>query len=712
MISYGRVLQISPRSVEAHSKLAQTHMKMGSWAAAYQELSKTVELDPQNWPAQLELARLQLAGGRAKDGHDRAVLILKGDPKNADAQMLLSQADVSLGDLKDAQDEANTAIAMAAPGRADLYLNLGHIQARQKDLSGAEQSFKRAISLDPQGALPRTTLGRLYQENKRWSEAEKVFEDAIQAAPKDVAPRGSLAALYFSQGQEAQGEKVLVEAKEQLSSNPNAYKLLGESYLARRQYDKALAEFASLSAKYPSDLSVRKTYIQLLILNNRIDEADTQAKTVLQLTPTDPEMLVLKGQIEIRRNQTDQAISTLQQAVKAAPDNALGHYHLGVAYKQSGNSQQAEEEWRQAVHLRPELPEAWIALGSSAAARSDWRGLQEISDQLSKYSPVSFDAILFHATARYNQGDPAGAEADLNRLKQLAPDHPAPYIKLGQLRLSQKRFAEADAYFRQALMRDPNSIEAVKGVVEVDLSKRQPADALKFLEDQISRNPKSAALYLVQGQLQLDSKQLDPAETSFSKAVDLEHSNVAALVLLAQTHDLQGKPKLALADYQKAITVSPHDPRLYIGLGSVYEKLGDWHTAKATYQKALAIRTDDPYAANSLAYLLLEHNGDSTVALSLAQTAQKGLPKFPNAADTLGWAYYHNRAYSAAVPLFENALKAAPNNQTYLYHLGMTYQAMDDSTRAKTELEKAISIDPSSDIANRARQAISQHPAS
>jgi Flp pilus assembly protein TadD len=169
---------------------------------------------------------------------------------------------------------------------------------------------------------------------------------------------------------------------------------------------------------------------------------------------------------------------------------------------------------------------------------------------------------------------------------------------------------------------------------------------------------------------------------------------------------------MALADSQKAITLSPRDPRLYVGLGSIYEKLGDWQTAKATYQKALEIRSDDPYAANSLAYLLLEHNGDVTVALSLAQTAQKGLPKLPNAADTLGWAYYHNRAYSAAVPLFENAVKAAPNNQTYLYHLGLTYQALNDSNRAKIELQKAINLDPNSDIATRARQAISQQPAS
>jgi len=42
MISYGRVLKTDPRSSEAHHKLAQTHMKMESFAAAHQELLRTI----------------------------------------------------------------------------------------------------------------------------------------------------------------------------------------------------------------------------------------------------------------------------------------------------------------------------------------------------------------------------------------------------------------------------------------------------------------------------------------------------------------------------------------------------------------------------------------------------------------------------------------------------------------------------------------------
>ena len=83
------------------------------------------------------------------------------------------------------------------------------------------------------------TLGGLYQEQKRWAEAEAEFEAAIAAQPKESAPRASLARMYFAQGQIPQAEKVLVDAKAQLPDDPAAYRMLGDTYLARGEMAKA-----------------------------------------------------------------------------------------------------------------------------------------------------------------------------------------------------------------------------------------------------------------------------------------------------------------------------------------------------------------------------------------------------------------------------------------------------------------------------------------
>jgi tetratricopeptide (TPR) repeat protein len=638
---------------------------------------------------------------------DRAKIILQGDPGNAGAQMLLSNADLALGNLPDALKEAEAAVSMA-PDKPSSYLNLGQIEFRAGNLSGAEASFLKAQSVDPKSTLAYMTLGSFYQQQKRWPDAEKQFQTAIEVAPKDSVSRAALARLYFAQGQVAQAEKVLTDAKEQLSDQPAAYRMLGDTYLARGDIAKAIAEFGALAAKYPNDLQVRRTYIQLLIMNNRLDEAEKLTADVLKKSSQDAEALVLKGQIQVKQKKTDEAITTLQSAIKLSPENALAHYQLGLAYGDKGNTQQAEGEWREAVRLRPGLTEAWIALGSSAAQRSDWRNLEDISNELKKHSTNSVEALLDHATARFNQGDIPGAEADLLRVQQLAPNSPLPYVKLGDLRLRQRKLVEAELFYRQALTQDASSLEAIRGIVQVNLAKGKPADALKVVNDQLQRNQNSAGLYLLQGELLLQTKQPDLAYVAFSHSVQLDGKNPAALTRLAQLQASKGQSQESIGHYQNAIALLPRDIALYVALGGLYDSLGNWQEAQNTYQKALAIQPDNPIVSNNLAYLLLEHGGSVNVALTLAQTGRKGLPELPNSGDTLGWAYYNNGAYSLAAPLFEDAVKKVPGNQVYRYHLGMAYKKLNDSPRAKIELQKAIDLSPTTPVAGKSRQALSE----
>jgi Flp pilus assembly protein TadD len=126
----------------------------------------------------------------------------------------------------------------------------------------------------------------------------------------------------------------------------------------------------------------------------------------------------------------------------------------------------------------------------------------------------------------------------------------------------------------------------------------------------------------------------------------------------------------------------------------------------------LALEPEQALAANNLAYLMIEHGGNVNMALTLAQTARRGLPDVPNSADTLGWAYFQNGAYSVAVALLEKAVKGAPSNAIYRYHLGATYQKLNDSERARTEFEKSIRLDPKAPSAEKASHALSELSAS
>jgi tetratricopeptide (TPR) repeat protein len=402
----------------------------------------------------------------------------------------------------------------------------------------------------------------------------------------------------------------------------------------------------------------------------------------------------------------DEALQVLQQAVKSAPNNAAGHFQLGAAYMAKGNPGQAEAEWRETVRLRPNLIEGWVALGTRALQTADWRELESIGHRLRTTAPKRPEGYLFHATALMNQGDSEGAEADLNSLVQVDPKNPLGYAKLGQLKAAEKRWVDSQKFYQEALDRSPDFLDAIQGVVGVDSARGKSSDALQFIQTQINQSPSNAALYLLQGEVYLDNAKLPEAEQAFTKCIELDRQNLPAFILLAQVETALGKSADAAANYQNAIALSPNNVRLYTALGGTYEAQGSWQQAQSAYQQALAIRPDEPMSANNLAYLMLEHGGSVSVALTLAQTARRGLPNLPNSADTLGWAYYHTGAYSAAVPLFEDAIKNAPKNATYRYHLGLTYQKLSDDVRAKAQFEKVIDMSPNSPVADEARHAM------
>ncbi|HVS88299.1 MAG TPA: tetratricopeptide repeat protein [Candidatus Acidoferrum sp.] len=337
LLTYGRALQIDPKFAAAHYKVAKCHLKLANWASAFQELQRTIDLEPQNWPAQLDLDQLYLAGGRAPEAKDQAKLILKSNPNDLGAQILLSDADAQMGNLPDALREAADAVN-ASPSDATVYLNIANIQQKASAFQDAEANLLKAQTLSPAATAPPMALGNLYRTQKRWEDAEKAFRAAIAIAPKNPTPRAALARMYVAQGQGALAERVLLETKAQLSTDSVASRMLGDYYLSQGDSAKALTEFASLTKDHPDDLNVRKSYVQLLILAHQIDEAAKLTDEILKKSPQDAEGLILKGQILLQNGKFDDALQTLQQAVKGDSANPVGHYQLGMAYLVKGNT--------------------------------------------------------------------------------------------------------------------------------------------------------------------------------------------------------------------------------------------------------------------------------------------------------------------------------------------------------------------------------------
>ena len=161
-------------------------------------------------------------------------------------------------------------------------------------------------------------------------------------------------------------EQALTQAKNDLSADPRAYRMLGDYYLSIGEGDKALNEFASLSKEHPEDLTIRKNYIELLLRHNRQDEAATLNDEILKKNGKDADALLFRGQMQLAQNKPQDAMRSLEAALKSEPNGAMLRYELGQAAAATGDLTRAETEWREAAKQRPNLVKAQSALAALA----------------------------------------------------------------------------------------------------------------------------------------------------------------------------------------------------------------------------------------------------------------------------------------------------------------------------------------------------------
>jgi len=708
-IQFQNAIQVDPRFADAHYKLAQAALKLQQWPTAYQELSTTVQLRPDDYQAHLDMANLLILGRQFNDAKEHLDLLAQKWPDKPDVYVARANYDAGTNNITGALADMQKALQLD-PGRSDSYLNLALLQMRGQQWDTAEASFKKAVELSPKSTNALVALGNFFQTRGRYPEAEQTFRRAIETAADDPSPRLSLASLYMAENKPGQAEEFLRQSKKDFPNDSVGYRMLGDFYFANNQLDKATDEYAALYRDHAKDMMVKRNYIQLLILKGRIDDARKLNDEIVKAKPDDEDARVFRGEIELASGKVSDAINTLQAVLKSDPDNAIAHDKLGQAFDEQGNLNRAEAEWRDAVRLQPrEMVEAHRALARVAMYRGDPASLAQEADQIIEIQPAAPDGYLLRALAERIRKQYPAAEDFIHRSLEKEPNNPAAYVELGNLQIAEGKLVDAQKAFQQALDQDPNSSDALYGVLAVDVMQKQLDRAIATAKAQLAKYPQNVGFHLLLGQLLLDQKKdLAGAEAEFRQASNLDKKNSQALVKLGLVQEASGATDQALQTYLDGPKIDPKEIRFYLLAGGIYEKKSDWEHAKQQYQKALEIQADNPMASNNLAYVMLQQGGNVDVAFAMAQTARRQLPDNANSADTLGWAFYKKGVYASAIDLLKEAVKKEPDNALFNSHLGFAYAANHQANLAKQQLDRVVKLKPDFPALDDLRRAVAE----
>jgi tetratricopeptide (TPR) repeat protein len=137
--------------------------------------------------------------------------------------------------------------------------------------------------------------------------------------------------------------------------------------LQNSKYDQAFPKLQVLLKKFPSVPFLHYAYGTALAALSQFDEAETQLRAELQISPVSELPYVSLASVALKRDHPAEALASAQRAVQLAPDSAEAHYLLGRARLELGQDQQAMGELEQASKLAPGSPEVHFNLAKAYA---------------------------------------------------------------------------------------------------------------------------------------------------------------------------------------------------------------------------------------------------------------------------------------------------------------------------------------------------------
>ncbi|MFZ5876132.1 MAG: tetratricopeptide repeat protein [Nitrospirota bacterium] len=150
-----------------------------------------------------------------------------------------------------------------------------------------------------------------------------------------------------------------------------------------------------------------------------------------------------------------------QEIIRQAPDFALAHYHLGIAYGQIEQYDQEVSEYRRAIALGLKKADLYYNLGIALGEDfRDYPGAIAAFTDAVRLAPNDADFHYNLGFAYQLNNEQGPAERELQEALRLDPTYLQARLSLGSLYADQKEFQKAKEQWNEVITLDPSNAEA------------------------------------------------------------------------------------------------------------------------------------------------------------------------------------------------------------------------------------------------------------
>lgn len=401
-------------------------------------------------------------------------------------------------------------------GYADCLLRNGRVEETIKVLEQAEEIIGKAPEL----------VGEKYNilmNAKREDLAIKELEKGLVEFPQEIGLIALLVDHYFKKGNDAKAYEYLAKLQEADPENGRANLALGDYYLRKKEWEKALGYLLKGFPSEDVDIDVKMNMILMLQESRYVsdDRVDTLLSVLREMYPTDAKAYTLTA---------DQAIHD-----KKTKD-ALHYYRMGLKYEKN-----IYPIWQQAIIMSYEV--------------NDMQALYEIATECKEYFPTTASVYYFLAISSIELKKPDEAIDAIENAMTLLPSTEQGYIaeldaQKGVAYFLKKNYTEGYKSFKSGITKDPNS-NIVKSIFALQMakSKMHMDEAMDVINHAIKTSPDIGHYYYVRGMLYFAKKEYDKAILDFEKTM----VNSVEDKWLAEYQERLGDTYSQLGDQEKAL---------------------------------------------------------------------------------------------------------------------------------------------------------------
>ncbi len=576
-----------------------------------------------------------------------------------------------------------------APEHPGVHAALAEAYAQSKLWPEARRAAEAARQLDPNdphyAQLSAEAAAHLGDETG----ALQSWREAVDLNPADVLMRIRLAHALLDSGSADGARAEFAQAIETSPGSPDAHLAAGQAFLRLGEVDQAFTLLSRAVELAPHSAEVQAAFGQVAMQAHKLEAAHA---AYLQAADLDsgrgrPGYLREAGEALWSMNRLSAGVALWQKAVALDPNDQALRARLGMALLQLKQYPEALQTLEQAAAQNPR-----DALIAREAARAAFH-LDRV-DVAANYlqtavvlNPGDAEARYMFGQVRERQGQPEAALQFYRQAARVDPSEGRYLAAAAQVLDASGKRAEALDVMHSALQLTPDSAEVNNAAGELYLRAKRPYQAVRAFQQCASARPRDPGLHLALARALVMAAQ----ETERSDRVGLP-------VLPAERLENIHSRIVAATEQASALGGNGQAVRYWLGRG--HAAAGDPGEAQRLLETVVAVKAapDAPLPQGGLYRSLgaaLRRSGQLGQSIEALQAAL--LHDDGETADTcleLGLTHLALGDASAAAAAFRRAIAATPEWPIAHYHLAESLATLGEANEAALVLLRALALRP------------------